>query len=404
MHAHKMVFGRYDFANFFCFGSYAACSVAVPVVLVSLAQDLNFPLAEGGKGAGGALQLGRSIPMVVAMLFCGFAAGRFGKLRSLGAAMLFMSVGILCAAWSPCYLPLFAAIAVAGLGEGVVEGLATPVIQDLHQDEPGRYINFTHSFWSVGVVGTVLAAGALLSAGVSWRWILTGCSLFALVPAFMYLLPSKKYGAERHQKLSFGTVFGHAVDVMGLKRFWLFFAAMFLAGGGEFCLTFWVASFIQLDYGADAWMGGLGTAFFAGGMIVGRMGSGMLVRQSRLLQLILLCSVIGTVLGLFPPFLSSVWILFVLLFFLGIVTGPFWPSIQSYCVDRLKDSDSTMIYILLSCAGVPGCGFFAWMMGVVGDSWGLRDSFYLVPFCYGGLGLLLLLDAWLHRSKRLPSA
>ena len=51
MHAHKMVFGRYDFANFFCFGSYAACSVAVPVVLVSLAQDLNFPLAEGGKGA-----------------------------------------------------------------------------------------------------------------------------------------------------------------------------------------------------------------------------------------------------------------------------------------------------------------------------------------------------------------
>lgn len=189
----------------------------------------------------------------------------------------------------------------------MVEGLATPVIQDLHQDEPGRYINFTHSFWSVGVVGTVLAAGALLSAGVSWRWILTGCSLFALVPAFMYLLPSKKYGAERHQKLSFGTVFGHAVDVMGLKRFWLFFAAMFLAGGGEFCLTFWVASFIQLDYGADAWMGGLGTAFFAGGMIVGRMGSGMLVRQSRLLQLILLCSVIGTVLGLFPPFLSSVW-------------------------------------------------------------------------------------------------
>lgn len=146
MHAHKMVFGRYDFANFFCFGSYAACSVAVPVVLVSLAQDLNFPLAEGGKGAGGALQLGRSIPMVVAMLFCGFAAGRFGKLRSLGAAMLFMSIGILCAAWSPGYLPLFAAIAVAGLGEGVVEGLATPVIQDLHQDEPGRYINFTHSF------------------------------------------------------------------------------------------------------------------------------------------------------------------------------------------------------------------------------------------------------------------
>lgn len=400
MHAHKMVFGRYDFANFLCFSSYAACSVIVPVVLVALAKDLHFPLEDGGKAAGGALQLGRSIPMVIAMVFCGFSAGWFGKLRSLGVAMLFMSVGIMLAAWSPAYLLLFAAIAVAGLGEGVVEGLATPVIQDLHQDEPGRYINFTHSFWSIGVVAAVLAAGALLARGVSWRWILTGCSLFALIPALMYLLPSKSRTAPPHEKLSFNAVFGHAVDVMGVKRFWLFFAAMFLAGGGEFCLTFWVASFIQLDYGANAWMGGLGTAFFAGGMIVGRMGSGVLVKQQHLLRLILLSALAGTLFGLFPPFLSNIWILFVLLFVLGIATGPFWPSIQSYCVERLKDSDATMIYILLSCAGVPGCGFFAWLMGFAGDHAGLRASFYLVPFCYAGLGLLLAFDALLHRGKK----
>lgn len=404
MHARKMAFGRYDFANFFCLASYAACSVAIPIVLVFLAQDLHFPLSEGGKGAGGALQLGRSIPMVAAMLFCGFAAGRFGKIRSLGAAMLCMSAGILCAACSPGYLALLAAVAAAGFGEGVVEGLATPVIQDLHEEEPGRYINFTHAFWSVGILGTVLASGALLANGVSWRWILTGCSLFALIPALLYLLPSKTERAKQYQTLSFRTVFRDAIDVTAIHRFWLFFAVMFLAGGGEFCLTFWVASFIQLDYGADAWMGGLGTAFFACGMMIGRMGTGMLVRQSRLLHLVLFCSAAGAVLGLFPPFLSNIWILFPLLFFLGVASGPFWPSIQSYCVDQLKDSDATMIYILLSCAGVPGSGFFACMMGVAGDHWGLRNSFYLVPFCYGALGLLLLLDAWILRSKRLLSA
>ena len=402
MHAHKMRFGRYDFANFFCFGSYAACSVIVPVVLVALARDLNFPLEEGGKGAGGALQLGRSIPMVAAMLFCGFSAGWFGKFRSLGVAMLFMSLGILLAAWSPAYLMLFAAIAVAGLGEGVVEGLATPVIQDLHPDEPGRYINFTHSFWSIGVVVTVLVAGALLAWDVSWRWILTGCSLFALIPALLYLLPSRSRAKIPPQpQIPFKTVFGHAVNVMGIGRFWLFFAAMFLAGGGEYCLTFWVTSFIRLDYGANAWMGGLGTAIFAGGMIAGRLGSGMFVRQNHLLHLVLLAALAGTLLGLFPPFLANVWILFVLLFFLGIATGPFWPSIQSYCVDRLKDSDATMIYILLSCAGVPGCGFFSWVMGYAGDQVGLRTSFYLVPICYAGLGLLILIDALCHRGKKL---
>ena len=148
-------------------------------------------------------------------------------------------------------------------------------------------------------------------------------------------------------------------------------------------------------------MGGLGTAIFAGGMIAGRLGSGMFVRQNHLLHLVLLAALAGTLLGLFPPFLANVWILFVLLFFLGIATGPFWPSIQSYCVDRLKDSDATMIYILLSCAGVPGSGFFSWFMGYAGDQVGLRTSFYLVPICYAGLGLLILIDALCHRGKKL---
>jgi MFS family permease len=403
MYAHKMVFGRYDFANFFGLGAYATTSVIVPIVLVALAGNLGFPLEDGGKSAGGALQFGRSVPMIGAMLFCGFSAGYFGKIRSLGVAMLFMCGGILLAACSNSYWPLFAAIAIAGLGEGVVEGLLTPLVQDLHKDEPGRYINFTHSFWSIGVVFTVLVAGALLLRGVNWRWILGGCALFALIPALMFLLPSKKSKAAPHRKLSFATVFGHAAGIVRIGRFWLFFVTMFLAGGGEFCLTFWVSSFIQLDYGANALMGALGTAFFAGGMIAGRMGSGVLIKQKHLLQLILLTALFGTLLGIFPPFLTDIWVLFGVLFFLGIATGPFWPSIQSYCVEQFEHCDSTMIFILLSCAGIPGSGFFAWLMGFTGDHVGLRASFFLVPLCYGGLGLLIAIDALRHRKKQLPS-
>lgn len=403
MRAHRLKFGRYDFANFSCFGAYAACSVAIPMVLVSLAHDLHFPLAAGGMAAGGALQLGRSIPMVAAMLLSGFAAGRFGKLHSLGGATLLMSLGIMLAAFAPGYLPLFAAICLAGFGEGVVEGLATPVIQDLHPDEPGRYINFTHAFWSVGVVGAVLAAGALLAWGVNWRWVLAGCSLLTLIPALIYLLPSKnRLPAERK---SVKAVFGHAAEAMRLPRFWLYFVAMFLAGGGEFCLTFWAASFIQLDFHASAWLAGVGTAFFAGGMILGRMGSGVLVSQRRLPLLVLLCAAAGTLFGVFPLFLTNLALLFAVFFALGIVTGPFWPSLQSHCVNRLGGAaDATMLYILLSCAGVPGCGVFTWLMGVAGNCYGLRASFVLVPLCFAGVGFLVFLDEWLHRPERRRAA
>ena len=94
----KMVFGRFDYAAFLCFFSYAAGSVVIPVALVVLARDLGFSLDEGGMSAGGALHLGRTIALVGAMLACGFAAGRWGKRRTFGWSVVFMALGMgLCA-------------------------------------------------------------------------------------------------------------------------------------------------------------------------------------------------------------------------------------------------------------------------------------------------------------------
>ena len=73
-----MTFGRYDYAAFLTFFAYASGSIVVPVALVILARDLGFSLESGGMTAGGALQLGRTVPMVGTMLLCGFAAGRWG--------------------------------------------------------------------------------------------------------------------------------------------------------------------------------------------------------------------------------------------------------------------------------------------------------------------------------------
>lgn len=60
--ARKLIFGRYDYAAFLCFASYAMCSIIVPVSLVPIAKDLHFPLTEGGMGLGGILQIGRACP------------------------------------------------------------------------------------------------------------------------------------------------------------------------------------------------------------------------------------------------------------------------------------------------------------------------------------------------------
>ena len=66
---------------------------------------------------------------------------------------------------------------------------------------------------------------------------------------------------------------------------------------------------------------------------------------------------------------------------LGVACAPLWPSTQSYCTDRLPRLDPTVVYIILSCAGTPGCGFVTWILGELGDRFTLRYSVLAVPVC-----------------------
>ncbi|MFQ3587818.1 MAG: MFS transporter [Fimbriimonadaceae bacterium] len=388
-----MAFGRYDFAAYQSFVAYAGASVVIPVALVALSRDLGFSLEEGGMSSGGALQLGRTLLMCIAMVLGGFVAGRWGKRRSMGVSVALMGLGVLLASVAPMYGVLFLALMIAGLGEGVLEGLLTPFVRDLHPKEPGRYINFTHSFWSVGVLLTVLVSGTLISAGVSWRLVVAGVGMLAFAAALALLLPEKKGREypEHPEPIHWRTTWEHARQIARIPRFWVFFAAMFVAGGGEFGLTFWVASYIQLNFVDAAWAGGVGTALFAGGMIVGRIGGGYIVRQHQLRPLVVGSAVAGTVVTLSIPWIARLEILFFVLFLAGLASAPYWPSVQSYSADRMPRSDTTMLLILLSCAGVPGCGILTWAMGMVGDLAGLRVAFYLVPACYLFLAILI---AW----------
>jgi fucose permease len=58
-----------------------------------------------------------------------------------------------------------------------------------------------------------------------------------------------------------------------------------------------------------------------------------------------------------------------------------------------------MLFVLLSCAGIPGCGFFTWLMGWIGNSSGLGAAFYIVPACYAGLAVLAGY-AWKKQKKQ----
>ncbi|MBQ9789656.1 MAG: MFS transporter [Lentisphaeria bacterium] len=402
--AKKLVFGRYDYAAFLSFMSYSACSIIIPMALVAISKSFNFPLDDGGLGQGGALQLGRSFIMVISMLGCGYLAGIIGVKKTMVTGLLTMGLSIILAALSPMYGLLFFFVACAGFGEGILEGYATPFVQNLHKnDEPGRYITFTHGFWSVGIFLAVLIAGYLLMIEVNWRLVVGFCGFLAMFPAILMMLkekPNQQHYPELKNSVPFSVTWKRAIKIISIPRFWVFFASMIFAGGGEYCLTFWCASYIQTALKANAFVGGLATAIFAAGMIGGRLYFGANVREKNFKKLIVIVGFTGALIGMFFPHVQNLVLLIILLLFLGIASAPFWPTIQSFACNRMR-VDDTMLFILLSCAGVPGCGIFTFLMGVVGDKIGFTESFYLVPICYVIMSLLILSEnLWKSNLKK----
>lgn len=411
MQKKSLKFGRYDFASYSAFVMYSMCSLAIPLMIVAMGKSLNFPLDEGGMASGGVLHAARCAFMILSLLGCSFIAAKIGKRYSMGFSILFFGTGILLCALCPEYKYLFPCLILVGLGEGVCEGIATPFIQDMHLDEPERYVNIGHSFWSVGIGCAVIIIGGLLSLGVHWRIILGIIGILTLFSSLGFLLkenPAKRY-PEVKEKINFSDILSQTKTIINKKRFWLCCLAMFFGAGAEFGLTFWSAAYIELTFQTSSFVAGLGTGAIAIGMFIGRAYFGYIAKPENL-RYILVCCAGATIPitvtlallkycnGTLPVYLIFI-VLFLLLFIAGIGISPYWPTTQVYGVQNLPDCDSTLLYVYYSAMGIPGCGFFSWLMGAVGDRFGTTGTIAVVPCCLCIFLSIIFYECWLNKDK-----
>lgn len=381
-----------DVASSISLTAYASSMVATPICLVALMQEMNLNLTEGGS-----IEVVRTLLLVGILLISGMAASRYGKTALLNSGGFLLAAGMFLYAWAPSYPVILAAMILVGIGGGFLEALINPLVQDLHPGDSGRYLNVVNAFFSIGVLVTVLSVGELLSRNINWRTVMIGLGFFYIIIAVFFLLSSRHaHKTGQIPDNSYENPISHAKELLGKRRFWIFVLAMFCGGGVEAAYTFWSASFIQLSYDTLPRAGALGTALFASGMIAGRLASGF-IKQDHLPRLILISAAGGLVFSLGFFFISSLEALMVLLFFAGLAVACFWPSIQSYAADRME-GDSTMLFILLSTAGIPGFSIIVWTMGKIGDLFGLRAAFLVIPLLF--ITLLVTIGAESRRKSQ----
>lgn len=373
-----------DKASSLALYSYAAGITVTPICLVHLSAVFNLSLAQGSG-----IEAVRALFIVITLTGSTFIAAAIGKMRSLGIGALFMGMGLLLYAVSPTYLVILFAAALVGGGGGLIEALVNPLVQELHPHDSGRHLNTINAFFSVGVFVTVLSTGELLTRGVHWRLLFGITGLIAAVTGLLFMALHRKGGGEDRRSLL--QVLSHKKEILRHPRFPIFAAMMFLAGGTEGAFTFWSAAYIQLNFGALARMGGIGTACFAGGMLLGRFAGGRFISQHHIRPLIALSAGLGILAALAVPYVTGLPLFLGILFLAGLSVACFWPSIQSYGAERIG-SDPTALFVLLSFAGIPGYGAVPWLMGIIGDRFGLRSGFLLLPLLFLLLLMLLVLE------------
>ncbi len=401
----KLELGRYDYAAYAGFCAYACSSLVVPIVLVDMARSLNFPLESGGMSHGGLLQIFRGVAMVIALICCGWVGSKIGKRMTMGISMLMMGVGILVCSAVPSFGFLLPCLVLAGLGEGICEGMATPFVHDLHKRDQAGYVSIAHSFWSVGIGFCVVLAGALVAFGFNWRGIIAASGIFSILVSAMFLwkerrgheYPESKKGSRESD------VWQQTKRIVSRPRFWVYCLGMFIGAGAEFCLTFWAASFIRLNFDTSVWVAGLGTACLATGMFLGRSGYGKFVPDKYQPHLLVIAASGGIPVTLLMLFLDqssfgspafALAALFLLMFLAGFSIAPYWPTLQVYGAQQLPELDSTMLFIWFSSVGIPGCAFFTWIMGVLGDNFGLEKSFFMIPASMALYAMLVFFEAF----------
>jgi MFS family permease len=408
MNKRKLSLGRYDYAAYSAYAMYSVASLVIPLMIVAIGRDLDFPIDGGGMSSGGVLHIIRSCAMLITLLLCGWISSFAGKRISLGVSIILIGGGIFCCAVAPAYWFLIPCLLIAGMGEGVSEGLLTPFVQDVHPEAPERYVNIAHSFWSVGIVIAVLAAGGLLTLGVNWRVVLGTVGVITMLSSLGFLWkenPDKPY-PESSEKVDVKKICADSLAIVKDPCFWRCSLAMFFGAGAEFGLTFWAAAYIEINFKTGAWVAGLGTGMIALGMFIGRTLFGYFAKPSYLRWILLIAS-LGTIpVSLMLAYLRADMLpqaqlfilLFILLFLAGIGISPYWPTTQVYGVQRMPHLDSTLLYVYFSAMGIPGCGFFTWLMGFAGDRFGLRGAIAVVPCSLVIFVLVILAECWICKN------
>ena len=284
-------------------------------------------------------------------LFCAKFVDRIGYRVSIVASEICSAAGLIGLAFLPDIMPnafagILISVTVYAVGCGLIEVLASPIIEACPFENKEATMSLLHSFYCWGTVGTIVISTLFFTVfGMdSWKWLAV---IWALVPLYnIYnfatcpIVPIVEEGQ------------GMGIRQLGRKPlFWAAICLMVCAGASELAMAQWASAYAEAALGLSKTLGDLlGPCMFAVTMGISRIIYGKKGESMDLMRFMIgsgaLCVVCYVLASLFSdPIIGLVGCIMC-----GFSVGIMWPGTISVS-SKVFPTGGTAMFALLAMAG-----------------------------------------------------
>ena len=326
-----------------------------------------------------------------------FFVDKIGYRVCVVTAQFAAAVGLVGLAVLPEIMSPFAGLLIAvityAIGGGLIEVLASPIVESCPTDNKEKAMSLMHSFYCWGHVGVVLLSTAFFTLFGIENWGILAC-IWALVPLINGLLflkvPIVSLIPEGQKGMTVRELFTN-------KRFWIFVLMMLCSGAVEQSICQWTSAFAEQGLGVSKTVGDLaGLMAFATLMgtargIYGKFGEKLDI-EKFMGGCAILCVISYLMISLAPWPVVSLFGCAICGFSVGIM----WPGTLSKASVALP-AGGTAMFALLALAGDVGCSAGPSIVGFVSD--GLDGNMRMGIFAAILFPILMLFCLLFTRKK-----
>ncbi len=347
-------------ACYLAFITQAITANFAPLIFLTLHMTYDVPL---GKIA--LIPTAFFFTQLLVDLFCAKYVDRIGYRVSVVASEILAAVGLVGLAVLPeitgnPYVGILISVVIYALGSGLIEVLASPIVEACPFPNKDSVMSLLHSFYCWGSVGVIAISTLFFAVFGIEKWRVLAC-LWAIVPiynVFNFATCPIEHLTDEGQGLSIGKLFS-------IPRFWIAIVLMVCAGASELSMSQWASAYVEAALGLPKNVGDIvGPCLFAVTMGISRVFYGKFGEKMDLMKfmaasglLCLACYLLAALGG--SPVLGLIGCVLC-----GFSVGIMWPGTISITSSAIP-LGGTAMFALLAMAGDLGGSVGPYLVGQV---------------------------------------